>query len=211
MDPSGTYLSGNYANATKAAARGAIVWAAPWTPPAAWKDNGSVNNGGHLLPAYYDAWATRLADFASQLQQNAGVPLYGISVQNEPDFTASYNSAIYTPQEMVNFVKVLGPKLAALTPKPKLITPDSASWDALWGFSDAIIADPVAAPYPEILATHQYFGTPGSRVIPPGKRVWQTEMSSFEGFTTDIGNGITVAKWIHGALVNASASAWHYG
>ena len=35
-------------------------------------------------------------------------------------------------------------------------------------------------------------------------------MSSFEGFSTDIGNGIKVAKWIHDALVNGSASAWHY-
>ena len=50
-----------YSNATKAAARGAIVWAYPFSAPGAWKDNGTSNNGGHLLPQYYDAWATTLA------------------------------------------------------------------------------------------------------------------------------------------------------
>src|SRR4029078_11688506 len=38
----------------------------------------------------------------------------------------------------------------------------------------------------------------------------QTEVSSFDGPSTDIGNGIAVAGWIHNALVNAGASAWHY-
>src|ERR1043166_2242478 len=33
IDPNGGYINGYYSNATKAAARGAIVWAAPWTPP----------------------------------------------------------------------------------------------------------------------------------------------------------------------------------
>jgi len=211
IDTNGSYTNGSYANATKAAARGAIVWGAPWTPPAAWKDNGNVNNGGHLLPAYYDAWASRLANFASLLQQNAGVPLYGLSVQNEPDYLASYNSALYTSQQMVDFIKVLGPKLAALTPRPRLITPDSAYWTGLWDYSAAIMADPVAASNTDILAVHQYFApAPMPHAIPPGKPLWQTEMSSFESFSTDIGNGITVAKWIHNALVDASVSAWHY-
>ena len=211
VDPNGTYLNGYYANASKAAARGAVVWAAPWSPPAAWKDNGSLTNGGHLLPAYYDAWASQLANFASLLQQNAGVPLYGISVQNEPDYAAGYASAIYSPQQMVDFIKVLGPKLAALSPRPRLITPDLASWGVLWTYSDAIMSDPLAASYTDVLATHQYFApAPSPHAIPPGKTLWQTEMSSFDSPATDIVNGITVAKWIHGALADASASAWHY-
>ena len=80
IDENGDDMS-SYSNATKAAARGAIVWAAPWSAPAAWKNNGSITNGGQLLPARYDAWATTLAGFAAKLQQNAGVPLFGLSVQ----------------------------------------------------------------------------------------------------------------------------------
>src|SRR6185437_3204762 len=74
IDSTGESLS-DYGNAKMAAARGAVVWAAPWSPPAASKDNGDVNDGGHLLAADYDAWATTLAAFAGKLQANAGVPL----------------------------------------------------------------------------------------------------------------------------------------
>ncbi len=162
-----------YSNATKAAARGAIVWGAPWTAPAAWKDNGNVNNGGHLLPAQYDAWATRLAAFAGKLQQNAGVPLYGVSAQNEPDYQASYPSMLYTNQEMANFVKVLGPKVAALNPRPKLLAPEVSSWGATWGFSSAILSDSVAAPYLDLIAVHQYGGI--SAPQPSARPIWETE------------------------------------
>ena len=54
IDPNGNDKA-PYSNATKAAARGARVWAYPFSAPGAWKDNGTTNNGGHLLPAFYDA------------------------------------------------------------------------------------------------------------------------------------------------------------
>ncbi|HEY0465985.1 MAG TPA: hypothetical protein VGC79_17350, partial [Polyangiaceae bacterium] len=40
IDTNGNYI-GQYSNATKAAARGAAVWATPWSPPGAWKDSGT--------------------------------------------------------------------------------------------------------------------------------------------------------------------------
>jgi glucuronoarabinoxylan endo-1,4-beta-xylanase len=197
-----------YSNATKAAARGAIVWGAPWSAPGAWKTNGTTTNGGHLLPAYYDAWASRLAGFASVLQQNAGVPLYGLSVQNEPDWTASWDSMLYTSQEMVDFIKVLGPKLAALNPRPKLIMPEVAGWYNAWGFSSAVLGDSTAAPYLDILAAHQYGGVSAPQTT--ARPIWQGEMSSFESFDPSIINGLGVARWIHDAIVTGNASAWHY-
>ena len=207
IDWSGNSLS-TPANATKAAARGAIVWAAPWTAPAAWKDNGSTSNGGHLLPQYYDAWATRLANYAVASQQTSGVPLYAISAQNEPDYVAGYDSMIYTNQEMTNFVKVLGPKLAALNPRPKLMQPEVSSWGNAWGFSSSALADSTAAQYFDILGLHQYAGltAPQSTARP----IWETEQSSFEPFDPGILNGIGVARWIHDALVTGGVSAWHY-
>jgi glucuronoarabinoxylan endo-1,4-beta-xylanase len=207
LDSNGNDLSA-YSNATKAAARGAIVWAAPWSAPGAWKDNGSTTNGGHLLPANYDAWAARLAAFAGKLQQNAGVPLYGLSVQNEPDFTAGYDSMLYTEQEMDDFVKVLGPKLAALNPRPKLLMPEVSNWGNAWGFSGAVLGDSRAAPYLDIVAAHQYAGVSSPQTT--ARPIWETEQSSFEGFDPSIGNGLMVAQWIHDAIVTGNVSAWHY-
>lgn len=207
IDSNGNSLS-PYSDATKAAARGAIVWAAPWSAPGAWKDNGTTTNGGHLLAADYDAWATRLAGFAAKLQQNAGVPLYALSVQNEPDYTASYDSMLYSNQEMTNFVKVLGPKVAALNPRPKLMMPEVSSWGNAWGFSSSVLADSTAAQYLDIIGAHQYAGVsaPGTTARP----IWETEQSSFEGFDPSINNALGVAKWIHDAITIGNVTAWHY-
>jgi glucuronoarabinoxylan endo-1,4-beta-xylanase len=144
-----------YANAQKAAARGAKVWASTWSPPAAWKDNNSTTDGGHLLMAHYDDWATVLAGFASAMQRY-GVALYGISPQNEPDYTAPWNSCLYSSDQIVAFIKVLGPKLAALNPRPKLIAPEASNWGSLWGYGDAILQDATASSFTDIIATHDY-------------------------------------------------------
>jgi glucuronoarabinoxylan endo-1,4-beta-xylanase len=207
IDPNGNDLAA-YSNATKAAARGAIVWGAPWSAPGAWKDNGTTTNGGNLLPAFYDAWAARLAGFAAKLQLNAGVPLYGLSVQNEPDYTAGYDSMNYSGQTMDDFVKVLGPKLAALNPRPKLIMPEVSSWGGAWDFSSAVLGDSAAAPYLDIIGAHQYAGVSAPQTT--ARPIWETEMSSFEGFDPSIGNGLMVAQWIHDAITIGNVSAWHY-
>src|SRR6187551_2887983 len=73
--------------ARKAAARGAKVWGAPWSPPAEWKDNGSTINGGSLLDEHRADWANRLAAFATSMAAE-GIPLVAISAQNEPNYRA---------------------------------------------------------------------------------------------------------------------------
>jgi glucuronoarabinoxylan endo-1,4-beta-xylanase len=199
---------GAYSNAVKAAARGAQVWATPWTAPAAYKDNGSLDNGGNLLAADYSAWASILAGFQATMIANGGPPLYAISVQNEPDFSASYVSMLYTNQAMDNFIQVLGPKLAALTPAPKLIMPEVASWGNAWGFSGTVLGDSVAAPYLSIVAAHQYGGVSAPQTT--ARPIWETEQSSFEALDPSIANGLMVAQWINDAITIGNVSAWHY-
>ena len=219
IDENGNDLA-PYANAKMAAARGAIVWGAPWSPPAASKDNGNIDNGGHLLADDYGTWAATLAGFAAKMQQNAGVQLYGISAQNEPDFTASYASCVYSGDEMLAFVKVLGPALKALDPPVKLLAAEPDVWSDLWGGSNAygtaICDDADASASVDVLAVHQYAN--GAVTAPPEgitQHIWETEASGVRGSlqagpSADIANGIAVAQWIHDAIVIGGASAWHY-
>jgi glucuronoarabinoxylan endo-1,4-beta-xylanase len=201
----GTKFRGDYSNCTKAVARGAKVWAAPWTAPAAWKDNSSETSGGHLLTGHYDDWGTRLAAFQADLNANAGVNLYALSVQNEPDFTASYESMIYTTAEMTNFVKVIGPKVAALSPTPRLVLAEPSTATTNADYVAAVQADGTAAPYLDICAWHQYSNTTPAVA---GHTNWQTEMSSFEAFDGGMANGLTVAGWMHDAIANSNVNAW---
>jgi glucuronoarabinoxylan endo-1,4-beta-xylanase len=220
IDVNGTPLgAGAYPDAMAAAKFGVKVWGTPWTPPAADKSNGSEDNGGTLLTADYDAWAEVLAGFPATFKQSTGLDLYGISAQNEPDFTASYASCIYSSAQMVAFAKVLGPKLAALTPPVKLLAAEPDTWENLWSGDDygtAILADSAASSAVDILATHDY-GHMGdsatTRPTPPSgvtQHIWETEMSDESAPDVDIAHGIQVATWVYAALTTGRASAWHY-
>src|SRR5690606_17431835 len=117
--------------APKAHQRGAKIWAAPWSPPGEWKTNGADLNGGSLLPEHYQDWAERLALFAKN-KQLEGVPLLGISAQNEPDWIADWETCEWTPQQLVTFIKDhLGPTLREQAPGTALIAPEAANWDSL--------------------------------------------------------------------------------
>jgi glucuronoarabinoxylan endo-1,4-beta-xylanase len=228
IDVNGTPLgTGVYSDAMGAHSFGAKVWAAPWSPPPADKSNDSLDNGGTLNTDDYQSWATILAGFGNTFQQATGFPLYAISAQNEPDWpAASYASCVYSGPEMVSFVKVLAPMLAALNPPVKLMVGESANWSHFWGgvsgtgmplgYGSAVLADPVASKTVSILATHDY-GLPNpnipTRPAPPSgvrQPIWQTEMADLGPEDLDIASGINVAIWVYAAITTGGASAWHY-
>jgi glucuronoarabinoxylan endo-1,4-beta-xylanase len=118
----------------------AKVIGSAWTPPANCKDNNSTQKGGHLLSTCVDSWSTSIANFAK------AQGLYAMSAANEPDFAScgasigppcngDYDSAVYTANEMVTFVKALGPKLKAVG--VKLIAPEPSEWIHLWSNTSA--------------------------------------------------------------------------
>jgi len=111
-----------------------------WTPPANCKDNNNTQKGGHLKTSCYDSYSTTIANFAK------AQGLYAMSAANEPDFAScgasigppcngDYDSAVYTANEMVAFVNVLGPKLKAAG--VKLIAPEPSEWVHLWSNTSA--------------------------------------------------------------------------
>ena len=189
------------------------VWAAPWSPPAGDKDNNNVNNGGHLNTSAYDSWAKVLAAFPAFYKKNGGVDLYAISAQNEPDFTASYQSCLFNSSQMVAWINVLGPALAALTPPVKVLAAEPDNWGNIWGgdgYGPAIIADSKANSYVEIMATHDYGNTSAgtyARPAPPASNthhVWETECTP-----GDTGP-ITIATMIYAAFSTGGVNGWHY-
>ena len=86
---------------------GGYVAAAPWSPPKEWKSNNSINGGGNLIHEYYKQYAAYLRSF-SQHMYNHGAPIYCISIQNEPNYTAGYDGCEWTPNEMRDFFIQVG-------------------------------------------------------------------------------------------------------
>ena len=136
----GMTSSGGLSGSLPPASYGAKVIGSAWTPPANCKDNNSTTRGGHLLASCVDSWSTKIADFAKAQK------LYAMAAANEPDFAScgssigppcngDYDTAVYTANEMVTFVKALGPKLKAAN--VKLIAPEPSEWIHLWSNTSA--------------------------------------------------------------------------
>jgi glucuronoarabinoxylan endo-1,4-beta-xylanase len=197
---------------------GGKVWAAPWSPPANMKDNNNVNNGGHLTTSDYDSWASVLAAFPAYYKQQSGVDLYAVSAQNEPDFTASYQSCLYDKTQMNNFIKVLAPKLAALNPPVGVLAAEPDVWNNLWSgdnYGTAILGDSSVSPLVTVLATHDYGSNTSSttRPAPPAganttHHLWETEITYSSGAA--INAGLDIARGIYAAVTAGGVNGWHY-
>src|SRR6266704_1706946 len=85
------------------------LFASPWSPPAFMKDNNDMLHGGHLRPEYAHAWARYYTKFIEHYRQ-AGVPVWGITIQNEPMATQTWESCVYQAEDEREVLKHhLGP------------------------------------------------------------------------------------------------------
>jgi O-glycosyl hydrolase len=162
-------LTVSVAAAARASQLGALVMATPWSPPASMKSNGSTV-AGELNVESYGAYADHLLAYRDFLQDN-GVPLYAISIQNEPDIRVTYESCDWTPQQIVDWLKLEGARFEGV----QLMAPESTKFDRAW--SDPILQDPEASAHVDIIGGHVYGGGvadyPTARA--QGKEVWMTE------------------------------------
>jgi glucosylceramidase len=130
--------------------------ASPWSPPAWMKSNGEMNNGGKLLDEFKDSWAVYYTKFIDAYQ-NEGIPIWGITVQNEPAAEQIWDSCIYSGEEERDFIKDhLGPGLLkAGMEHIKLLIWDH-NRDIIVERARIILEDPEAAKYVWGTAFHWY-------------------------------------------------------
>jgi glucosylceramidase len=140
-----------------AAAGGKLtLFASPWSPPAFMKDNNTMLQGGKLKPEFYQPWANYYAKFIKAYQQE-GIPVWGVSVQNEPMATQRWESCIFTAEEERDFLKnFLGPTLRREGLADKKIIAWDHNRDLLYQRASTILADPEAARYVWGLGFHWY-------------------------------------------------------
>jgi glucosylceramidase len=99
--------------ALQAAGRPIKLLASPWSPPAWMKTNGQMNHGGELRPDCRSAWAQCFVRFI-RAYETEGVPVWGVSVQNEPMANQRWDSCLYSAEQERDFVRDhLGPALHA--------------------------------------------------------------------------------------------------
>ncbi len=119
----------------------------PWSPPAWMKTNGCMNDGGKLKSEYRQAWARCFVRFI-QAYAEEGVPVWGVSVQNEPEAHQRWDSCLYTAEEERDFVRdFLGPELANAGLGDVRIVVWDHNRDVMVERASVILSDPEAAKY----------------------------------------------------------------
>ncbi len=132
------------------------LFASPWSPPAWMKTNGTMNRGGQLKPEYRAVWADYYCKYIEGARA-AGIPVWGISVQNEPLAVQTWDSCIFTGEEERDFVRdYLGPALHRHGfPEINIIIWDH-NRDLLYERAKAVLDDPAAARYVWGVGFHWY-------------------------------------------------------
>lgn len=208
--------SAEMANAKLASKYGVKVWGTPWFSDFSTQHfyvDQDHSDANYMEEKNMQKWADALAVGAGLMTQ-AGVPLYAISAENEPDMGWIY----YTPQTMATWVaKYLGPTLANKSPDTKIMAPETSNGCGFGGYEPAIEADADAWKYTSILATHAYGCGVDSypKIQAAGKEYWETEISvctvngDCDASPSDMSTGIPLAKMMTDHLTHG-VSAWHY-
>ncbi len=133
-------------------------FASPWSPPPWMKTNGEMKHGGKLLPEYRQTWADYFVKYVQEYDK-LGIPMWGLTVQNEAMAVQVWESCIFTAAEEKDFVRdYLGPTLHKNGMKDiKLMI-----WDHNRGImyqrAEVAYEDPEASKYIWGTAFHWYVG-----------------------------------------------------
>jgi glucosylceramidase len=131
--------------------------ASPWSPPAWMKTNNRMDDGGALRPEYRPAWADYFVRFVRAMQDEEKIPVWALTVQNEPEAHQTWESCLYTPDEERDFVRDhLGPALERAGLGGVHLLGWDHNRDRIEVRAAALFGDPAAARYLWGLGVHWY-------------------------------------------------------
>lgn len=185
------------------------VMASPWSAPGWMKTTGSMI-GGTLRDDAYAPFAEYLVRYVEAYAAE-GVPIYALTVQNEPGFTPKdYPGMTLGAGARAKLIGgYLGPLLAARVPATKIL-----DWDHNWdrpGEPLGALADPVARRYVAGVAWHCYAGNvrvqESVHDAHPDKEAYLTECSGGDWKPMRDDALLTITR----RLVIGSARGWSKG
>lgn len=184
------------------------IMAAPWSPPAWMKDNGS-SKGGSLLPQYYAVYAQYFVKYI-QAMKAAGIPIDAITPQNEPLHPGNNPSLEMVAEQQRDFIKYhLGPAFAAAGIRTKIVVYDHNCDRPDYPLT--ILGDTAAARYVHGSAFHLYAGNISALTTvhnaEPDKAIYFTEQWTGSKETFDNNLRWHIKNVIIGAMRNHSRTA----
>jgi glucosylceramidase len=151
--------------AIAATGRGLTVYGSPWSPPAFMKTNNDMLHGGKLKPEFYQSWANYYTKFIKAYEAE-GIPIWGITIQNEPMATQTWESCIYSAEDERDFLKnYLGPTMRRAGLGEKKILGWDHNRDLIYQRVSTLLGDPEAARYLWGIAFHWYEPWSGGQMM----------------------------------------------
>jgi glucosylceramidase len=142
--------------AIEAAGGKLTMFVSPWSPPGYMKDNNDMLHGGKLSPEFYQTWADYYIRFITEYEKE-GIPIWGMTIQNEPMATQRWESCIYTAAEERDFLKnYLGPTVEKAGMADKKIIVWDHNRDLMVQRANVIFSDPDASKYAWGMGFHWY-------------------------------------------------------
>jgi glucosylceramidase len=135
------------------------VFGSPWSPPAWMKTTNTMLGvgNGQLKSDSFNAWALYFVKYITAMKDN-GIPVWGLTMQNEPAYAPTWEGCLYTPEQERDFLKnYLGPTLAKNNIDVKVMIWDHNK-DAIVNWARVILGDTAAAKYAWGTAYHRYAG-----------------------------------------------------
>src|SRR3990172_5766781 len=201
IEPNSASWSQNVRTAMKASDMGVLIFASPWNAPTGMLE--TVNGLKRVIHDRYEDYAYHLEEF-NYFMESKGVPIYAISVQNEPDYG---DWTRWTAQEMLTFMKDYASIIGT-----KVMAPESFQFRR--GMSDPLLNDSSACANLDIVGGHIYGGgvAPYPLAESKGKEIWMTEH-----YTDSQNSGnlwpmaLAVGKEIHDVMTaGMNAYVWWY-
>jgi len=135
------------------------MMATPWSPPGWMKTNGQMDRTGDpgLRDDCQDVWARYISRWISGYMQH-GIPIWAISVQNEPTQNSKFESCEFHAEKEADFLaNHLGPTLRADHPEVGVFIFDHNKKD-LVSYSSRVMQNGAAAQFVTGMAFHWYTG-----------------------------------------------------
>lgn len=206
-----------------------------WSPPAWMKDNLSEGYGfadnvtntnttdNRLAYHYYQEFAESMVAVYRLFQEECGINLKGIGLQNEPTFHEPYPSGILDTTQFRELIKVVGARFVEEGIQCELFMPEQvfSQTTSMNAYIDALNSDPIAMQYSKVIATHGYAsdgvgqGQPNftawtnmynrSQGGGVAKELWMTE--TYPEYS-NYASALNYAAFLYGALEYGQISLW---
>jgi glucosylceramidase len=143
-------------DAAKVAGEGLSIVSSPWSPPHWMKSNNEMNHGGKLLPEFQSTWANYYMKYVDAMEAE-GIPIWGLTIQNEPEAKQVWDSCLYTAEEERDFIKnYLGPAIRKNRREDLKVIIWDHNRDVVFERANAVLSDPEAAQYVWGTGLHWY-------------------------------------------------------